>query len=283
MKLEQATALASLRMFAEPVVRDKTKTAQELAHELFAEAEQAERPFLYLTEDKWAKRWLPSKKFKLVRLPLNAVALPCNPKGPELVLKKLHAREEKPIICDYNKNQVGKSLNGFTPQIIVIDGKHRFQAAQLRGESHIMAWVGEVAISEMDAATERHNKRFGVKAKKDCGCGCGGKCKDDVKAFSGGSGGGPDPATQQKANGAQLVARGLHIKHSRTMKMIPHGEGHHSGASGLHKVTHSKSGMPHTGSGTFHKPKHAKIGLHGEAGVIKEMDVTKLLRKKKEK
>ena len=68
---------------------------------------------------------ISSKKFKLVRLPLNAAALPCLPRGNNLVLKKIHAREEKPIVVDYNKNAVGGSMYGFTPQAIVIDGKHR--------------------------------------------------------------------------------------------------------------------------------------------------------------
>jgi hypothetical protein len=147
MKFQEAYDLANLRTAGQtPQFREKYKSAMELAEELFAEAEERGDPFLYLTPESWSKKWLPSKKFHLVKLPLNACALPCQPKGRNLVLKKIHAREEKPIVVDYNKNQVGQAMHGYTPQVIVIDGKHRFTAATIRGESHINAWVGEEAM-----------------------------------------------------------------------------------------------------------------------------------------
>jgi len=132
-------------------ISKEKKLAIELARDIFAEAEAREEPFLYHTPETWARKWLPSKRFQLVRMPLNAAANPCEPKGDNLVLKKIHAMESKPIVVDYNKQQIGKSLHGFVPQIVVIDGKHRFKAAALRGETHIMAWVGEVALEQMQA------------------------------------------------------------------------------------------------------------------------------------
>jgi hypothetical protein len=70
---------------------------------------------------------------------------------------------------------------GFTPQVIVIDGKHRFQAATLRGETHIMAWVGEQAINLVP----------------------------QLRAMGGG---GPAPERTTPAAGAQLVADALKKK-----------------------------------------------------------------------
>lgn len=152
----------------------ETKVAIELANDIFSEATEREQPFLYHTPETWARKWLPSRRFTLMRLPLNAAAMPCEPKGDNLVLKKIHAMETKPIVVDYNRNQVGKTMHGFVPQIIVIDGKHRFKAAALRGETHIMAWVGELAIESMHAL----------------------------------GGGGPAPERTTAAPGAKLVAQG---------------------------------------------------------------------------
>lgn len=148
MKIEQSMGLtAGLTVFAqEQRLPDKTKTGLELARQIFAEAEQREQPFLYQTPEGWARKWLESKKFHLMRIPLNAAALPCLPKNENLVLKKIHAKEENPIVVDGNKRNVGASLHGFTPEVIVLDGKHRHQAAMLRGETHILAWVGENVI-----------------------------------------------------------------------------------------------------------------------------------------
>lgn len=176
MRIAEAVGFDSLRNAGlGPRVQEATKTALELARDIFAEAEGREQPFLYHTPETWVRKWLPSNRFKLVRLPLNAVAMPCEPKVENLVLKKIHAREEKPIIVDYNRNQVGKSMHGFVPQVIVIDGKHRFKAASLRGETHIMAWVGEHALSTLHGF---------------------------------GSGGGPAPESTTPAQGAKLNARG---------------------------------------------------------------------------
>ena len=153
MRLEQAISHEQLRIDGcQPrIPKGKTKAGIELAREIFAEAAEREQPFLFHTPQSWARKWLPSKRFHLMRMPLNAAAMPCQPKLDNLVLKKIHAVEEKPIVVDYNRNQVGKSSHGFVPQTIVIDGKHRFKAAQIRGETHIMAWVGDEVLAEIQA------------------------------------------------------------------------------------------------------------------------------------
>ena len=177
MRLIEAAELTFLReeVYARQDVPVETRTAAQLADDIFSEAEDREEPFLFQTRQGWRRKWLPSRTFRLMRLPLNAAALPCEPKGQNLVLKKIYAREEKPIIVDYNRNRVGSSLNGYTPQVIVIDGKHRFKAAALRGETHILAWVGEMAAQTMRAV--------------------------------GGGGGGPAPERTTPAPGSSLVAK----------------------------------------------------------------------------
>jgi len=198
MKIAEATRLAELTIYAERPVQEKTKTAIQLARAIFAEAEERGQPFLYITAEKWVKKWLPSKKFTLMRIPLNVVALPCEPKGENLVLKKIHAREASPILVEYNKNQVGKAMHGFIPAVVCIDGKHRYKASMLRGDSHIVAWVGEEAVREMHAS--------GIQV--DCGC------RKKIHALGSGSsgGGGPAPERTTPSSGAKLVAEGKKIK-----------------------------------------------------------------------
>ena len=175
MRMIEANSFVQLRDAAyAPRVPNETRSGLDIAREIFSEAEKREEPFLYHSPETWSKKWLSSQEFKLVRLPLNAAALPCLPKGENLVLKKIHAQEEKPIVVDYNRNQVGSSMYGYTPQVIVIDGKHRFQAATLRGDTHIMAWVGKHALETMHGF---------------------------------GSGGGPAPEATTNAPGASLVAK----------------------------------------------------------------------------
>ena len=221
MKIAEAARFAELRIFSEQPVPDRVKPGIELAKEIFAEAEERKQPFLYMTAEKWTRKWLPSRRFRLLRLPLNAAALPCQPKGDNLVLKKIHAREEKPIVVDYNKNQVGATLHGFVPPIVVIDGKHRFKAATMRGDSHILAWVGEEAISEMQA--------MGMKVS--CGC---------LQAMgSGGTGGGPAPERTTSAPGASLVSEGLKLKQLNVKRKMqasaPPGDGCEDMVKGLKK------------------------------------------------
>lgn len=181
MKLAEAQALADLRSAGQAArVVAKCKTAAEVTADIYAEAESRGEPFAR-TPESWTNHWLPSKKFHLVRMPLNAAAMPCQPKIGNLVLKKIHAREDTPIVVDYNQNQVGKAMHGFVPEVIVIDGKHRYQAAHLRGESHIMAYVGEEAMQA-------------VPSLQACGCG--------KKMSAGGPGSG-----RHKGSGTKMITR----------------------------------------------------------------------------
>jgi hypothetical protein len=176
--------LVALREGYQPRFVAQSKTGGELAEELFAEAEERGQPFLYHSPESWRKKWLTSRTFRLMKIPLNSVALPCEPKGRNLVLKKIHAREEKPILVEYNKNRIGSSRYGYVPEVVVIDGKHRYEAAVLRGDTHILAFVGELAAEVMAVG--------------------GGAV--------GGGGGGPAPERTTPAPGASLVAKKKKVK-----------------------------------------------------------------------
>lgn len=204
MRILEAAQLVSLReeAFTRHEVSQETRTAAELADDVFSEAEDRDQPFVYQTREGWTRRWLPSRTFRLLRLPLNAAALPCEPKGQNLVLKKIHAQEDKPIVVDFNRNGVGSSMNGFTPKVIVIDGKHRFKAAALRGDTHIMAWVGELAVQTI----------HGV----------------------GGGGGGPAPERTTPAPGSSLVAKKIKARGSEQEAKIATRMGTTYSAEGAH-------------------------------------------------
>src|SRR5208283_3999747 len=108
MRLLEATGLATLR---EEGMRPKClpvalKSALELAKEIWAEARDRGITTALggcQTPEQWQRRWLPSRRFHLIRMPLNAAALSCQPRTENLVLKKIHAREDNPIVCDYNQ------------------------------------------------------------------------------------------------------------------------------------------------------------------------------------
>ncbi len=239
MNLSEAYSLASLNAAGQQSYhQDRTKTGRQLATEIWAEARSRGnygRLGNCKTVEQWQKTYLPSRIFHLVRMPLNAAALTCTPREPNLVLKKIHAREDHGIVVDYNQSQMGKALHGFVPQVVCIDGKHRYMAAALRGDSHIMAWVGETAIEMIPS----------------------------LQAVGGG-GGGPAPERTTPAAGSSLVSSGK-------IKVGVRGEGTHLDrlnvkkcyaefqadcASGKFKVTRNMDGVSAPGfSGTTKKMK----------------------------
>lgn len=146
MNLLQAVDFAKLRTPGPLKVERKVKTAEDIAEFVFEAAEEKQQPFLYQMPNDWRNKWLKSKNFVLMSLPITCAALPTQPKDPEWVLTRIHAKADHPIVVDVNKNKIGKASTGFIPPVVVLDGKHRFKAASLRGDSHILAWVGEEAV-----------------------------------------------------------------------------------------------------------------------------------------
>jgi hypothetical protein len=161
MNLNQAVDFATLRTPPQREVKREIKSDENVAEFVFAMAEEKQQPFLYMVPDDWRKKWLKSKKFVLMNMPITCAALPTQPKDQEWVLTRIHAKADHPIVVDVNKNKIGKASTGFIPQVIVLDGKHRFKAASLRGESHILAWVGEEAVALIEAQIGKKNVKAG--------------------------------------------------------------------------------------------------------------------------
>lgn len=138
----------------EPRIPESEMSANQIADLVFKQADEKEQPFLYMEPEDWRRKWLASKRFTLMRIPIAAAALPCDPKDRNWVLTVAAARRtgenERPIIVDFNKREVGRAPAGYIPPVIVIDGKHRHLAATMRGESHILAWVGDVAAKKLN-------------------------------------------------------------------------------------------------------------------------------------
>lgn len=179
MRIEAAFQLSELRVQQAPVRRE-FRSAASIASEIWAEARErglgGSLGGCTNVQD-WQQKWLPSKRFHLMRVPLNAAALACAPREMNLVLKKIYAQEQKPIVIDYNRNRVGASTVGYVPDVVVVDGKHRFASAGMRGNTDILAWIGEEAIELIPS----------------------------LQAFGGG--GGPAPERTTPASGSSLVAK----------------------------------------------------------------------------
>ena len=169
MNLKQAMEVSRLSQTtkSQPMVR---KTAEDIARRVFELAAQAGRPFENLTHKDWAKRWLASKEFVLMEIPLGKAALPMRPKNQNLVLHKVTAAaDEEPIVVDMNKRGIGAAFAGYVPDVIVVDGKHRHVAYTIQGRGRCMAWVGVKAVKsvqevnpKLDIATSAATKKTNI-------------------------------------------------------------------------------------------------------------------------
>lgn len=147
MNLEQAMGFSTLLYRGVEPPPELVKSGVSLVERLFAEALERGRPFTKINTQQWQRRWMGSETFHLRRVYLNSVGMPCKPRDENHVLRQIHSgRQAEPILIDVNKRSVGTTSNGFKPKAIVLDGKHRFMAANLRGEESILAWVGEAAL-----------------------------------------------------------------------------------------------------------------------------------------
>jgi hypothetical protein len=129
-----------------PFAAKEKKSAQDLAKRVFARAEESGRPITRQTEKDWAKEWLQSKDFVLLDISIDAVASPIRaPIDTSKVQESMRASADnmEPVIVDVNKNRLGMISKGhYYPQVIVVDGQHRYQGAMLQGRERIKAWVG---------------------------------------------------------------------------------------------------------------------------------------------
>lgn len=159
MNLEQAVAMGKLTIKASRL-EEETKTRLEVAESVFDLSARCGEPYENQTPKDWAKNWLASKKFTLVEIAPHQVAVPyVNRIDPHKVQRTLQASEEQiePIVVDLNKQGIGSTQSGYTPQVIVVDGKHRHKAQVIRGKDKIRAWVGELAMEVIQQ--QRNNLR----------------------------------------------------------------------------------------------------------------------------
>lgn len=152
--LMQAIELDILAQQAPQQNPNRSRTAIEVVDAIFVEAASQGRPFKKLKRKDVLTRWIASERFFLMRIPIAAAALTCKPANRAWAHTRIFAESgqdsiNRPITVDVNKPGVGRTENGFTPPVIVIDGKHRFYGAAQRGSSHIWAWVGELAAERL--------------------------------------------------------------------------------------------------------------------------------------
>ena len=163
MNLEQAVALTNMRKQPMAILLEgqQTKTAKEMAELVFELSAAAGEPYQNATPGVWASRWLGSKKFVLVDIDPRQVAVPfVNRISRSKVYATMQASVSAlpPIVVDVNVQQIGRTGTGFIPSLIVVDGKHRHRAQMLCGRERVSAWVGEKALSMLQAraAARKH-------------------------------------------------------------------------------------------------------------------------------
>jgi len=156
MNIKQAVDLQALKNGNTTPISEKRLTRIQVARRVFKLAAAAGHPYKNISAEDWAKKWLPSEEFVLMSIETTRAARPCMPKNENLVLKNISAASnEEPIVVDTNKQRVGRSPIGYVPEVIVIDGKHRHMAAQMKGDVHITAWVGVKALAKVEPKSHK--------------------------------------------------------------------------------------------------------------------------------
>lgn len=154
MDLKQSMSLETLGLplqKAECLCESARISAQQIARQIFAAAAEQGTPYLKITSEQWAKKWLASKEFVLVDIQASAVAVPHAPFNPNKVQADFHCTADslEPIVVDLNKRNIGRAGTGYLPPVIVVDGKHRHTALTLQGRGTIKAWVGVDALDQV--------------------------------------------------------------------------------------------------------------------------------------
>lgn len=155
MNIQQSVGIAQLSITPQKQVQSTRRlTALAIAKRVFQLAAQAGHPFEGITPPVWAKKWLASEEFVLTEVETGQVAIPIFARRKDVVRAYMHASadSQEPIIADVNKNHVGgNDTTGFIPEVIVVDGKHRHQAATLKAEPRIKAWIGVKALPKIES------------------------------------------------------------------------------------------------------------------------------------
>lgn len=165
MNLEQAIASSELRRRSGHTEGRQERQPIQVAQRVFEVSAMANEPYVNIKPEDWAQRWLASQTFVLAEIAPHHVAVPhVNRIDKSKVQATLQASAEEiePIVVDLNKQGIGATNSGYVPKIIVVDGKHRHRAQVLRGKDRILAWVGDMAMAELQK--KNNAKQFVIKA-----------------------------------------------------------------------------------------------------------------------
>lgn len=167
MRLEQATQQMQLRKVPKNDCGcGDIRVAKDVARRVFELSAAFGEPYKGRPDD-WAKEWLASKRFTLVAVAPYQVAIPyANRIDRNKVLRTINASTDgtmEPIVVDVNKKSIGKTQSGYVPNVIVVDGKHRHKAQTAMGKDRILAWVGELALQELQERA-KSGKKFVIEA-----------------------------------------------------------------------------------------------------------------------
>ena len=167
MNLENAVTMSQL---AEPKPVKTVKeilSSTQVAYKVLARCEAGGYPYKHFPVTKdgakaWAKKFLTSKEFQLMRINLNAAAAPHNPRDPNRVKYYIKANADTfdPLLVDVNRRKEGRTHLGYIPEVIFVDGKHRRAAMLAQGRTEHWAYVGLKAIKKMP-------KQLEIKASHD--------------------------------------------------------------------------------------------------------------------
>ena len=167
MNLTQATAVAKLARETPKQAPAATLDAARVAERVFELAAAVGRPYEGTQPKDWANFWLASKRFVLAEVAPYEAAIPfanrVDKNKVEMIIQASADNRIEPIVIDINKQQIGKkTMTGYVPSVIVVDGKNRHRAQVMQGKDRIRAWVGEQALAILQARANK--QKFVVQA-----------------------------------------------------------------------------------------------------------------------
>lgn len=97
--------------------------------------------------------WVDSDVFNLTTFPIDAVGASGKISGD--------SQTQGPIIVDLNKREVGRIENSFgaPPEILILDGKHRWNKAIQEGKKIITGFVGNKALGGIQRKVSEYNEK----------------------------------------------------------------------------------------------------------------------------
>lgn len=175
MNLAEATTMSQLSVPTPVKTVKDTLSSTQVAFRILARCEAGGYPYKHFPVNRhgakaWAKKFLTSKEFQLMRINLNAAASPHQPRDPKrvkfykniLASKMGKPPDFDPIVVDVNRRREGRTHLGYIPDVIVTDGKHRKASMLAAGINHYWAWVGKKAIKKMKPKDIKASAEFDI-------------------------------------------------------------------------------------------------------------------------